>query len=854
MKEKIKVLILEDLPSDAELAEREVKAVLKNYTAVVTDTEQGFIKALENFKPDLIISDYMLPAFNGMKALQITRKKEQFIPFIILTGSLNEETAVECIKAGADDYVIKEHIKRLGPAILNALDKKKNRQERKRAEDKLKVADDALHSSVNGVIISDLEGKIKYANPAFINLFEYEGREQVLGKDAASLFPSADIHKFSDVEAIINKTKGETEELIARLKDGTEIQVEVSYSVLTDKEGNETGRMASFIDITERKQAEILLAKSERRYRLLADNLSDVIWTRDLDFKLTYISPSTYQQTGFSIAEKMSKPFEESVTPESAAKIYKVLKEELALEKSGKADPGRSRTLEIEMRHKNGSTVPVEITVSFLRDKAGAATGLIGVNRNITERKQAEKELTKLSTAVKQSPSVIAITDTEGNLEYVNPKFTELTGYNLEEAIGQNPRVLKSGEQADEIYKELWETISSGKIWRGEFHNKKKSGELFWEFASISPIFNKQGKIINYIKVAEDITDRKKAEQELKESEEKYRMIVENAHDGIEITQNDRMIFFNNQFAQMLGYKREELKEVKFSKIFSEQAKKELYQRQKKREQGNTLPPYYETTFVKKDGTVINVGVKYEIIDYKGEQATFSIIRDITESKQAKDQIQNDLKEKTILLSEVHHRVKNSLQLVASLLQLQSREITEKHILDLFQQSRNRIKMMAGVYEKLYQSKNFASIDYKEYLEDVLNNLYRSSNISHRVSLKLEIKNVVLGLDDATPVALIINELFTNSLKHAFPGERKGKIEIYFNLLDEETYQLIYRDNGVGLSGEVDLETTRTLGLRLIYNLAKQINGEASLEQNGWTTFTIKFRGYGYGKIKYSDS
>ncbi|PWD98270.1 PocR ligand-binding domain-containing protein [Marinilabilia rubra] len=131
----------------------------------------------------------------------------------------------------------------------------------------------------------------------------------------------------------------------------------------------------------------------------------------------------------------------------------------------------------------------------------------------ITKRKQTEAELAKLSTAVQQSPASIAITDTEGNLEYVNPKFTELTGYSLEEATGQNPRILKSGEQPDEIYTDLWKTISSGKTWRGEFHNKKKNGDLFWESASISPIFDEKGEIINYVKVAEDTTRRKRNQQ-----------------------------------------------------------------------------------------------------------------------------------------------------------------------------------------------------------------------------------------------------------------------------------------------------------------------------------------------------
>lgn len=160
--------------------------------------------------------------------------------------------------------------------------------------------------------------------------------------------------------------------------------------------------------------------------------------------------------------------------------------------------------------------------------------------------------------------------------------------------------------------------------------------------------------------------------------------------------------------------------------------------------------------------------------------------------------------------------------------------------------------MMASVYEKLYRSKTFTSIDFKEYLEDVLKNIFLSSGLSHRVNLKLDVENVELGLDDAIPVALILNELFTNSVKHAFPGNTKGLIEVYFKPLDEETHQLIYRDNGVGLPEDIDLDRAETLGLHLIKNLADQIEGEATFRQNGWTTFKIQFKGYGYAQKKYS--
>jgi PAS domain S-box-containing protein len=145
----------------------------------------------------------------------------------------------------------------------------------------------------------------------------------------------------------------------------------------------------------------------------------------------------------------------------------------------------------------------------------------IGIDRDITDRKLAENELRKLSRAVEQSPASVIITDTNGNIEYVNPKASETSGYNIEEVVGINPRIFSSGEQSKSDYKTLWDTIMSGKEWRGELHNKKKNGELYWESASISPIFNKKGIITNFIAVKEDITERKKILQDLIVAKEK---------------------------------------------------------------------------------------------------------------------------------------------------------------------------------------------------------------------------------------------------------------------------------------------------------------------------------------------
>ncbi|MEE9200773.1 MAG: PAS domain S-box protein, partial [Candidatus Brocadiales bacterium] len=170
----------------------------------------------------------------------------------------------------------------------------------------------------------------------------------------------------------------------------------------------------------------------------------------------------------------------------------------------------------------------------------------------IAVRKRGEEELRKLSSAVVQSPSTVIITDPEGNIEYVNPKFTQLTGYTIEEVIGKNPRILKSGKTPPEVYKDLWETITASGDWRGEFCNKKKNGELYWEYVSISPVRNTDGDITHFVAVKEDITERKRVEGALKESEEIFRNIGSSAQDAIIMADNGGYISYWNEAAEKL--------------------------------------------------------------------------------------------------------------------------------------------------------------------------------------------------------------------------------------------------------------------------------------------------------------
>ncbi|MBI5306942.1 MAG: PAS domain S-box protein [Planctomycetes bacterium] len=178
--------------------------------------------------------------------------------------------------------------------------------------------------------------------------------------------------------------------------------------------------------------------------------------------------------------------------------------------------------------------------------------------KNITARKMLEEQLRKLSCAVDQSPMTVVITDTKGNIEYVNPKFVQLTGYTLEEVVGKTPRVLKSGMTSPEEYRQLWETITTGGEWRGEFYNKNKDGTFYWESASISAIRNPQGEITHFIVVKEDITALKQTMDWLKEGRERFRMLIESSRDGI-IAYNKEFcyIVWNRAMERISGVSRE---------------------------------------------------------------------------------------------------------------------------------------------------------------------------------------------------------------------------------------------------------------------------------------------------------
>jgi two-component sensor histidine kinase len=227
---------------------------------------------------------------------------------------------------------------------------------------------------------------------------------------------------------------------------------------------------------------------------------------------------------------------------------------------------------------------------------------------------------------------------------------------------------------------------------------------------------------------------------------------------------------------------------------------------------------------------------------YRYSTAAVSVGIDITEQKLAEEALRTSLREKETLLQEVHHRVKNNLQVICSLLDLQSQTLKDRKTLEVFRESFNRVKSMALIHEKLYESTSLERINLAEYVETLTNYLLQSYGVNQElITLKVDVEEVFLNIDTAIPCGLIINELISNSLKYAFPQERNGLIEIKLDSDSEQRFTLTVKDNGIGFSKDLNPQKPTTLGLQLVNALTQQLEGDMNLDESQGIEFKIKF-------------
>ena len=599
--------------------------------------------------------------------------------------------------------------------------------------------------------------------------------------------------------------------------------------------------------IKEHMQTEEMLRESEELFRTVFEVAPEVIFTISAkDGSLTSLNPAFERITGWSAAECLGKPFMEIIHPDDRSQAVSLFTETLS---------GQNTEMhELRCLSKSGEYIIAEI-MGVPQTRGGKIVGKLGFARDITERKRSEEALKKSEQSYRLLAETVTdiIWKMDMNLKYsyLSPSFERISGYSTEEGRGMSLEKIMTPESIKVIKQAFAEEMENEKDPKKDlFRSRKieveeicKDGKTVWIEVNTTFIRDQEGRPIGIQGSSREITERKRTEKALLESEAKYRTIFENTGNATLILDEDTTISLaNTKSAEFFGYSSAE---VTGKKSWTEFIYKDDLDMMKKyhslrRLDPEAAPRNYEFRLLDNAGKIRYVFMTIAMIP--GTKQSVASLMGITRIKLSEKKLRASLEEKDLLLKEVHHRVKNNMQVIYSLLNLQSEQIEDPQALRMFKDSQNRVKSMAMVHEKLYRSEDLARINFAEYLRSLTIDLLRSYRAgSDRIQLKIDVQDVFLGIDTAIPCGLITNELVSNSLKHAFPADTKGEIHIELFKGDNGELTLTISDNGIGFPEGVDFRNTESLGLQLVNTLTEQLGGTIELDRSCGTAFKIIF-------------
>jgi PAS domain S-box-containing protein len=491
-----------------------------------------------------------------------------------------------------------------------------------------------IEHAPESIFIIDKAGNYCESNNAALRLTGYSKKElQEMRFDKVA--PPDDVALAEKLFARLATEGSVKEEIPLQQKDGSRIYVSMHAVRLT-----EDHFIAFCSDITDRILAVQALRESEEKYRFLFDNIFLGIGISSVDGKVLIMNSAMSRIIGYTEMEIRSINIGDFYAdPEDSKRLNEIVRKH-----------GTVHNFEVRLKRKSRQIFWACLNIKPIRYEGLDAFMITCLD--ITDRVIAEEQFRKLSVAVEQSPVTIVIADRRGRIEYVNPNFTKTTGYRIDEVIGRNTNILKSGEQQHAYYEKLWKTVSRGEIWYGEFHNRKKNGELFWEKATIGPITDGKGHITHFIALKEDISEKKAIEYALSESEEKYRGLVEASVHGVVIALDNplRLVFASKPMEAITGYTPEELEQMtsrQINEMVHPDDREYFFSQFRKRLAGKGKKPHREYRLFCKNGTVRWVEVFSTRIDYRNNPATLTIFVDITEYRKVeneKDRLEKQLR------------------------------------------------------------------------------------------------------------------------------------------------------------------------------------------------------------------
>jgi PAS domain S-box-containing protein len=462
--------------------------------------------------------------------------------------------------------------------------------------------------------------------------------------------------------------------------------------------------------------------------------------------------------------------------------------------------------------------------------------------RSQVQLKESEKKYREL---VELAYDGIWVLNSEAETTFANKRMAEILGYRLEDMIGKPLETFLVGQGTGFAQSSIrWNQSRTG-----ERHNVEllaKDGRRVFASMSVSPLSGEEGSQQGALAIVTDVTAQRLAEEGKYRSEERYGKVYSTSPLAFVICDPSfKIVDWNDKAEELFGWKKNEVLGRDFFEFLVREPMEAAIPEIQASVVEDRLPRFMVNRSATKSGqAIICEWYNSPLHNNDGElEGIISLGLDITKRKEAEGQIKAALEEKEILLREIHHRVKNNLQVISTLLDLRADGIADANALKVFKDSQNRVRAMALIHERLYQSASLARVDFHAYIQDLMAHLFYVFGVSPGdVQLSLNINEVPMSVDAAIPIGLILNELVSNSLKYAFPGGRRGTIRIALERHPELAVELTVGDDGAGLPSTVDFRNTESLGLQLVCILVRQLGGEIERVLGPGTTFKMTFK------------
>jgi PAS domain S-box-containing protein len=716
--------------------------------------------------------------------------------------------------------------------------------EREKAETELKAERTLLRTLIDvlplAIYVKDADGRFLVASTECARSIGVSSPDKLLGRTDADFFPPAIAAAFLTAEQRV--LAGES---ILNLEedsvnaDGTS-RIELTSKVpLHDSTGKIVGLVGVSRDITQRRRAEQAVRASEELLRSITDHTEDIIFVKDRESRTIFKNPAGLRANAMP-AEKVIG-YSDAEFGVDAEQVAKFLADDRRIMGSGKTE-----VVEEVLTSATGKKHVLLTTKTPRFDSKGNVIGLVGVARDITAQKLAEAALReseqRLRTLGDNIPGgaiyqLIVSPAGHAHYAYMSAGIERIFGIPTDLVLGDPEALWGLILDDDRKRVALAQAESARKMtaFDCEFRQRTLRGEIKWLHARSTPRRLPDGSLC-WDGVLTDITERKAAEAAVLESNERYELVVKGANAGIwDWDVPRKRVYYSARWKAMRGFSENEIssREEEWSDRIHPEDRDRVITALRAHVGGLTPVFAEEYRVLCKDGSwkwVSDQGIALRNAEGEAVRVAGSE-NDIHERKRAEEEIKASLHEKEVLLREIHHRVKNNLQIVSSLLNLQGRG--HPALSGIFASTRDRVHAMAAVHERLYQSGDFARIDLGAHLSALARALTRAhAPAGVRVHLDLQLEPVTVELNAAVPLSLIANELLLNALKYAFAGRKDGTVTVSLQT-DGDHRQLLVADDGPGIPTAIDPMTTRSLGLRLVRDLAHQIRAELRIDSEG---------------------